>query len=153
MLLFRTLAGVFAIGMILIGLLASLIGGFNATQLYVGVVLTFITGWIAFRRHALIWFSSFYWLSIAGIVCLSAPWLPLVTAVDQLAKGTPREEVVQRLAPWLEEEKIPKGNESSAWSPFNTRTSQACRSLLSPPEAMELSFRNNRLQHIKIYWD
>ena len=150
---FRVLCGLFSCGMILIGLFASLVGGFNLAQLSAGFLLTFLVGSVAFRQRAYIGFSVGFWLSALVIAYLSAPWLPLVTTIDNLKPGTPRAEVVARLKPWVHESYIPQGDESSSWAPLHLRVQKECRTLLSPPEAVTLSFQKNRLKEISLIWD
>ena len=149
----RVICGVFAGGMLLMGIGAAFCAAFTQTQLLLGLLLTFCAGWVAFRQRALIGFNALFWLCTLLITRVSAPWLPLVTAVESLKPGTPRAEVVARLTPWVHESQIPRGPDGSGMAQLHQRVQESFQSLICPPEAVILSFRENRLEAIQLYCD
>lgn len=149
----RVVCGVFASGMLLIGIGAAFCAAFTQTHLFLGLLLTFCAGWVAFRQRALIAFNALFWLCTLLIARVSAPWLPLVTAVESLKHGTPRAEVVARLKPWVHESQIPLGPDGSGCAQLQQRVEEGFQSLLCPPEAVIVSFRANRLEAIQLYCD
>jgi hypothetical protein len=149
----RVVCGVFAGAMLLIGIGAAFLAAFNQTQLLLGLLLTFCAGWVAFRQRTLIAFNALFWLCTVLVARVSAPWLPLVTAVESLKPGTPRTEVVARLKPWVHESQIPLGPDGSGMAQLHQRVEESFQSLICPPEAVVLSFRENRLEAIQLYCD
>lgn len=140
----RTVFGVIAWGTLLLGTFFACRGAFSQPKLLVGFGLVYLAGWVAFRRFALIVFFALYWLSVVFVAWVTSPWLALVTALVDLKPGTPRTVVVERLKPWILPERVPDAN-SSNWIFLEL-------SGLSP-EAITLSFENDRLRRAELYWD
>jgi hypothetical protein len=141
---FRTIVGVVAYGALLLGTLLACFGAFSQLKLLLGVALVYLAGWVAFRRLALVLYFSLFWMSALLIAWVTSPWLALVTAVDSLKPGTPRAVVLERLKPWGLHEGIPDSNGSN-WV--------ALKGFTFGPEAIALSFCNDRLQSAQLYWD
>ncbi|WP_395094807.1 hypothetical protein [Armatimonas sp.] len=91
MVVLRVVAGVFACGMLGVGLLSVIFAGANLPWLVEGFLLANLTGWFAFRNRAQLVFLGSYWVTVILILHLAQPWLPLVRAVGNLPGMTPPE--------------------------------------------------------------
>ena len=91
MVVLRVVAGVFACGMLGVGLLSAIFAGANLPWFVEGLLLANLTGWFAFRNRAQLVFLGGYWVTVILILRLAQPWLPLVQAVGNLPGMTPLE--------------------------------------------------------------